>query len=43
MEDENEDERESVNEKTAECFIHDVYCDDSENIIGAKALMLLGF
>ena len=49
--DDNEDERESVNnedeedEETAECFLHEIYCDDdddSENIIGAKALMLLG-
>eukprot|EP01035_Chromulina_nebulosa_P034081 gene34081-45690_t len=42
VEDDNEDERESVNEETAECFLRDVYCDNSENIIGAKALMLLG-
>ena len=36
VEDDNEDE------KFAECFLFDIYCDDSENIIGAKALALLG-
>lgn len=36
VEDDNEDE------KFAECFLRDVYCDDSENIIGAKALAMLG-
>ena len=42
VEDDNEDEREYSDEKTAKCFLFDVYCDDSENIIGAKALALLG-
>lgn len=42
LEDVDEDEGESVDENTAECFLRDVYCDDSENIIGAKALALLG-
>ena len=36
VEDDDEDE------KFAECFLRDVYCDDSENIIGAKALAMLG-
>ncbi len=36
VEDDNEDE------KFAECFLFDIYCDDSENIIGAKALAMLG-